>query len=184
MQRPLLSKARTTEHWPPLRRLERNCSVLTALTTCRPGLSASLLSFAGTLRFALFAPFGVVLEIFLVKEQLFACRKHELGGAIDARQYSIGELHGWILQELYNMPNSGAAAAGCRQMEVCGRANGVHCLNNECHTLYSVFFAQQCDDRHAWLSPGPSRYAMIPVPIELCSFNGCSRFAGLLPEQG
>jgi hypothetical protein len=52
------------------------------------------LTAAQTLRLALFAAFGVVLELFVVEENLFAGRKNELGAAVNALQYTIGEFHG------------------------------------------------------------------------------------------
>jgi hypothetical protein len=38
---------------------------------------------ARTLRLALLAVFGVVLELFIVKKELFAGREYELGAAVD-----------------------------------------------------------------------------------------------------
>jgi hypothetical protein len=38
--------------------------------------------------------FGVVLELFIVKEDLLASGEDELGTAVDALQYSIREFHG------------------------------------------------------------------------------------------
>jgi hypothetical protein len=37
---------------------------------------------------------GVVLELFIVEEELLACSEHKLGAAVDAFQHSIGEIHG------------------------------------------------------------------------------------------
>jgi hypothetical protein len=52
------------------------------------------LSAADALRLALFAALGVVFELFVLKEDLFAGRKNELGAAVDALQNSIREFHG------------------------------------------------------------------------------------------
>jgi hypothetical protein len=38
---------------------------------------------------------GVILELFVVKEDLFARREDELGAAVGALQYSILEFHFW-----------------------------------------------------------------------------------------
>lgn len=45
------------------------------------------------LRLALFAVFRIVLEAFVRKELLFACRKDELGSALMASQHSIDIRH-------------------------------------------------------------------------------------------
>jgi hypothetical protein len=37
---------------------------------------------------------GVVLELFIVEEQLLACRENKLGAAVNTLQDSIGEFHG------------------------------------------------------------------------------------------
>jgi hypothetical protein len=50
------------------------------------------------LRLALLAALGIVLELFVVEEELLACRKNELGAAVDALEYSIGEFHGRLPQ--------------------------------------------------------------------------------------
>jgi hypothetical protein len=38
--------------------------------------------------------FGVVLELLIVEEELFACCKNKLSAAVNALQDSIGEFHG------------------------------------------------------------------------------------------
>jgi hypothetical protein len=52
------------------------------------------LAAAHALCLALFAALRVVLELFVVEEDLLAGRKNELGAAVDALQNSIGEFHG------------------------------------------------------------------------------------------
>jgi hypothetical protein len=49
---------------------------------------------ANALRLALLAALGVVLELFIVEEDLLARRKNKLGAAVDALQYSIRKFHG------------------------------------------------------------------------------------------
>jgi hypothetical protein len=51
------------------------------------------LTTANALRLALLAALGIVLELFVVKENLLASRENELGAAVDALEYSIGEFH-------------------------------------------------------------------------------------------
>jgi hypothetical protein len=56
-----------------LRGLEWNCGFGGALRTNRPRLRAHAVASPGyTLNFALFTPLWIVLELFVVKEQLFA----------------------------------------------------------------------------------------------------------------
>jgi hypothetical protein len=38
--------------------------------------------------------FGIVLELFIVEEDLLASSKYELGAAVNALEDSIGEFHG------------------------------------------------------------------------------------------
>jgi hypothetical protein len=45
------------------------------------------------LRRALLAVFRVVLKLFVVKEDLLARRKHKLGSAIHAFQFSVNKFH-------------------------------------------------------------------------------------------
>jgi hypothetical protein len=52
------------------------------------------LAAAKALGLALLAAFGVVLELFVVKENLLAGGEYELGAAVDALQYAICEFHG------------------------------------------------------------------------------------------
>jgi hypothetical protein len=47
-----------------------------------------------TLRLALLAVFGIVLELFIVKKQLLASREHKFGPAVIALQYFVSEFHG------------------------------------------------------------------------------------------
>jgi hypothetical protein len=49
---------------------------------------------AGTLRLALLAVLGIVLELLVVKEDLFTRREDKLGATVAALQYSISEFHG------------------------------------------------------------------------------------------
>jgi len=94
----LLSEAGAAKHGSSLRWPERNGCVLTAFGAFCPGLAADLLLSVRAPCIAPFAALGVVFELFIVEEQLFARRKHKLGGAVDTRQYSIGEIHGCVLQ--------------------------------------------------------------------------------------
>jgi hypothetical protein len=54
---------------------------------------------SGALRLALLAVFGVVFELFVVKEELLAGRENELGAAIYTFQDSIGEFHGQLASQ-------------------------------------------------------------------------------------
>jgi hypothetical protein len=48
---------------------------------------------AGTLGLALLAVLGVVFELLIVEEDLFARREHKFGATVVAFQHSIGEFH-------------------------------------------------------------------------------------------
>lgn len=48
---------------------------------------------ASALCLALLAALGVILELLVVEEDLFASREDKIGAAVDTFQYSIGEFH-------------------------------------------------------------------------------------------
>jgi hypothetical protein len=87
-------KARSAKHRPTLRRPERHGGFRAACRTLGPCLRAHPHAPAGSLGFALLAPLRVVLEILVVKEQLFTRSEDKLGSAIDTLQYSVSEFHG------------------------------------------------------------------------------------------
>jgi hypothetical protein len=78
-----LLEARPAEHGTALRGFKRNGRFGCALRTNGPGFCAN--AAAGSchaLDFALFAPLWIVLELLIVKEQLFAGGKDEIVTAI------------------------------------------------------------------------------------------------------
>jgi hypothetical protein len=42
---------------------------------------------------------GIVLELFVVEEELLACCEYELGAAVNTLKDSIGEFHGRLLSQ-------------------------------------------------------------------------------------
>jgi hypothetical protein len=78
-------KTTAAKHRPALRRFKRNSGFYPALGTCGPGFRSNLLATTNLLGLALLATFGVVLELFVVKEHLFACGKDEFGATVNAR---------------------------------------------------------------------------------------------------
>jgi hypothetical protein len=90
----LLLKTRPAKNRPALCRLEGNCCLRTTLRACRPRFRANSLRSLGALGLALLAVLGVVFELFVVEEDLFARCKNELGSAVDTLEDSIGEFHG------------------------------------------------------------------------------------------
>jgi hypothetical protein len=90
----LLLETAAAEHRPTLGRLEWNSGFSSALGTGGASFGTHLLASANPLSLALFATLGVVLELFVVEEDLLAGSKDELGAAVNARQYSICEFHG------------------------------------------------------------------------------------------
>jgi hypothetical protein len=91
---PLFLETAAAKHRPTLRGLEGNGSFCSALGAGSARLRTHLLVAAHPLSLALFTALGVVFELFIVEEDLLARSKNELGAAVNARQYSIGEFHG------------------------------------------------------------------------------------------
>jgi hypothetical protein len=90
----VLLEAGTAKHRSTLRRFERHSGFYAAFRTCGSSLGANPLAAANSLRFALLAALGVVLELLVEEEDLFAGSKNKLGATVDALQYAIGEFHG------------------------------------------------------------------------------------------
>lgn len=90
----MLLEAGPAEHWAPLGRLEGNRGLLVARGTARPRFGAHLGATSHPLGFALLAAFGIVFEILIVEEKLFARREDEFGATIHAFQHSVGKFHG------------------------------------------------------------------------------------------
>jgi len=57
---------------------------------------------------------GIVRELFVVKKKLFACSEDELGAAINAFQYFVGELHDRLPQEREIFQKSAMNQPTCR----------------------------------------------------------------------
>jgi hypothetical protein len=77
-----------------LRRLEGNRGFGGALRTNCPGFCAHATAGSGhTLDFALLAPFWIVLELLIVKEQLLTSGKDKVITAIRTFQYLVDEVH-------------------------------------------------------------------------------------------
>ena len=85
-QLSLLLEAGSAQHRPALRGLEGNRGLRAALRAGGARLRADLLVAADALRLALLAALGVVLELFVVEENLLARRKDKLGAAVNALQ--------------------------------------------------------------------------------------------------
>jgi hypothetical protein len=89
----LFLEATAAQHRSALGWFEGDCRLCSALRTRGPGFGTNLLISANALGLALFASLRVVLELFVVEENLLASSKNKLGAAVNARQYSIGEFH-------------------------------------------------------------------------------------------
>ena len=87
-------KARAAQYRPPLRGTERHRGLLVACRAPCSGLGAHAWATIGALGFALLAPLGIVLELFIVKKELFTRGEHKFLAAIDALQNSICKFHG------------------------------------------------------------------------------------------
>jgi hypothetical protein len=77
-----------------LRGFKGNRGFCGALRTNGPGFCAHAIAGSGhAFDFALFAPLWIVLELLIVKEQLFASGKDKIVTAIRTFQYLIDEIH-------------------------------------------------------------------------------------------
>jgi hypothetical protein len=94
----LFLEAGTAKHRPALGGFEGDCGFSAALGARSTRLRPHTLRSARALGLALLAMLGVVLELFIVKEDLLARGKHKFGATIGALQYSIGEFHGRLPQ--------------------------------------------------------------------------------------
>ena len=108
---PLLLKALPTKDGPPLGGLKGHRGFFSTLRASGPGfgpirnLSRSCRTKHGNpLRFTRLAPLWFVLELLIVKEQLFACGKNKIGTAVDTLEYLVLEVH--------PSPHSPVACAG------------------------------------------------------------------------
>jgi hypothetical protein len=96
---PLGLEALAAKYRPALGRLKRYGCFLAALRTggtgfhFRIGTRSGDAQRAGPFTFAGFATFGFVLELFIVKEELFPGCKYELRTAVYALQYLVLEFH-------------------------------------------------------------------------------------------
>lgn len=97
--RPSRLEAFSAEHWPSLRRFERNGRLFPALRASRLRFrsnwrSAAASSTFSSFRFARFAPLGLVLESLVGEKHLFASSEYKFGATLRTLQYLIVEFHG------------------------------------------------------------------------------------------
>jgi len=90
-------EARTAQYWSTLGRLERNRGFLTALRARSARLRTDPPA-TGTLRLALLAVLRIVLELFVVKEELLAGGEYKLSAAVITFQNSVFKFHGRLPQ--------------------------------------------------------------------------------------
>jgi hypothetical protein len=58
--------------------------------------------------------FRIVFELFIVKEELFASRKDELGAAVYTFEDSIGEFHGQLASQEISPKSAIGSIKSCR----------------------------------------------------------------------
>jgi hypothetical protein len=92
--RYLFLETRPAKHRPALGWLEGNRRLCAALRARSPRLGPHALTSPRTFRLALFAMLGIVLELFVVEENLLACCEHKFCAAVDTLKDSIVEFHG------------------------------------------------------------------------------------------
>ncbi len=87
-------EAGSAEYGPSLRGLKGNGGFRGALRTDGPGFCTDTVAGSGhALDFALFAPLGIVLELFIVKEELLTGGKNEIVTAVRTFQNLVDEIH-------------------------------------------------------------------------------------------
>jgi hypothetical protein len=95
-----LLKALATKHRTALSWLKRDRGFLAALRAVGPRFRLGVVARScnaqrrGTLRLTDLAPFRFVLELFVVKEQLFPSGEDEVRAAVHALQHLVLEFHG------------------------------------------------------------------------------------------
>jgi hypothetical protein len=95
-----LLKALPAKHWTSLRRLERHGGFPLAPGADRFGFNSLVIAAIlwqsqglGPFAFAVFAAFWFVLELFIVKEELFASSEDEVGATVYTLENLVLELH-------------------------------------------------------------------------------------------
>lgn len=96
----LCLKTMAAKDWPPLGGQEWNCRLGAALGASGARLGTNISCPGGPFSLARLTALGVVPELLLLEEQLFAGGKHKLTAAIDALQDLIGKLHLRVLPSL------------------------------------------------------------------------------------
>jgi hypothetical protein len=94
----LLLEADPAEHRAALRGAEGNRGRFTTLGAGGASFRAHPGVALGALRLALLAAFGIVLEFFIVKEELLTSGKDKLRTAVNALQNPVDKLHGRLPQ--------------------------------------------------------------------------------------
>ena len=95
----LALEAFAAKHRASLCGLEGNRSFFAAIRTGRARFHFRIASLSGNaellgpFRLARLTPLGFVLELLIVKEQLFSSRKYEFGAAVDTLQNSVLKFH-------------------------------------------------------------------------------------------
>ena len=110
----LFLEARAAKHGPALGRFERNRGLRAALGARGAGFRPHALRSACAFGLALLAVLGVVLELFIVKEDLLARGKDKFGAAVCALQNSIGEFHGRLPRTGKNIVIGHGSEEACR----------------------------------------------------------------------
>jgi hypothetical protein len=87
-------KTGSTEHRAALGGAEWHGCLGAAPGTVGPRFRAHSAAAVAALGLAWLAAFGVVLEVLVVKKELFARRKDEFASAVNALQHSIRKFHG------------------------------------------------------------------------------------------
>jgi hypothetical protein len=95
-----------------LRRLKGNCSFLATLGAVGSGFYLGIITrggctqAGGSLRLTGFASFGLVLELFVMEEQLFSRREYKVSIAVNTLQNLILEFHGELLPSARESPST------------------------------------------------------------------------------
>src|SRR6202007_1263400 len=93
LRRPPLLKALPAEDRAPLRWLERNCRFGSTFRTDSPRLGANPSGPRCTFCLAVLAALRIILELLVVKEELFPGCENKFVSTIHAFQISVDEVH-------------------------------------------------------------------------------------------
>jgi hypothetical protein len=147
-------KTTAAEHGPSMPWVERNAGRCSTVCADHCGL----LAHTGPTpphRLAGLAALWIVLEVFVLKEVLFAGCKHERLAAINAGQHAVNHFHNAVSQRIWDRKPESAQTGLARVPSIrftgsipgpCERAR----LGRAYSSIVLLRFGRFCDDGHGW----------------------------------